>query len=49
MARLAGMWLLRFSGGPPTADKPTVALDAPVDVDQVPSLITVRVPDCLAA
>jgi catechol 2,3-dioxygenase-like lactoylglutathione lyase family enzyme len=47
--RFAGAWLLLVTGGGPTADKPTVTLEAPRDPDRLDHLYTIRVPDCAAA
>lgn len=44
-----GAWLLLVTGGPPTDDKPTIALAPPADPDRVDHLFTIRVPDCRAA
>jgi catechol 2,3-dioxygenase-like lactoylglutathione lyase family enzyme len=44
-----GAWLLLVTGGPPTADKPTVTFAAPDDVDRVSQSFTIRVPDARAA
>ena len=44
-----GNWLLLVTGGPPSADKPTVTFVPPVDPDQVSVGVTIRVPDCRAA
>jgi catechol 2,3-dioxygenase-like lactoylglutathione lyase family enzyme len=44
-----GNWLLVVTGGPPTADKPTVTFAQPADPDTVSSSFTIRVPDCHAA
>ncbi len=46
--RFAGAWLLLVEGGAPTADKPTVTLEAPVDPDRRDNLFTIRVDDCQA-
>jgi catechol 2,3-dioxygenase-like lactoylglutathione lyase family enzyme len=46
--RFAGSWLLLVSGGPPTADKPTVTFAPPADADQVSQAMTIRVADCQA-
>lgn len=46
---LAGAWLLLVTGGPPTADKPTVAFVSPADPDLVSHEIVLRVVDCRAA
>lgn len=47
--RFLGTWLLLVTGGPPTADKPTVTFRPPRDADIVDHEITIRVPDCRAA
>ncbi len=44
----AGSWILLVSGGPPTADKPSVSFAAPADVDRVSHAMTLRVSDCRA-
>ncbi len=44
-----GTWLLLVTGGPPTADKPTVAFAAPTDPDRVSHSMTIRVPDARSA
>ena len=44
-----GAWLLLVTGGGPTADKPTVTFEEPVDPDRVSHSMTIRVPDCRAA
>ncbi len=49
VARLAGAWLLLVTGGPPTADKPSVTFAAPDDPDTVSAEIIFAVPDCRAA
>ena len=46
--RFLGAWLLLVEGGPPTDDKPTVALATPADPDRLDHLFTIRVADCLA-
>jgi len=46
--RFARTWLLLVTGGPPTADKPTVTFAAPVDPDHVDHAFTIRVADCQA-
>ncbi len=46
--RLAGSWLLLVTGGPPTADKPSVTFAAPPDPDLVSTAMTLRVQDCAA-
>ena len=47
--RAFGTWLLLVTGGGPTADKPTVTFEPPVDADRVSHSMTIRVPDCRAA
>ena len=47
--RLLDAWLLLVTGGPPTADKPTVAFDVPDDPDRASAEIIIGVPDCRAA
>lgn len=47
--RLLGTWLLLVTGGPPTADKPTVTFAPPREADVVDHEITIRVPDCRGA
>jgi catechol 2,3-dioxygenase-like lactoylglutathione lyase family enzyme len=47
--RFQGAWLLLVTGGGPTADKPTVTFEAPMDPDRVSHSMTIRVPDCRAA
>jgi len=42
-------WLLLVTGGPPTADKPGVTFEAPVDPDHVNAELIIGVPDCRAA
>ncbi len=46
--RFAGAWLLLTTGGPPTDDKPGVALAAPSDPGTRDHLFTIRVDDCRA-
>jgi catechol 2,3-dioxygenase-like lactoylglutathione lyase family enzyme len=47
--RAFGAWLLLVTGGPPTADKPTVTFAPPSDPDTVAHSMTIRVPDCRGA
>ena len=47
--RFAGTWLLLVSGGGPTADKPSVVFEPPLDADRVSHAMTLRVADCQAA
>ena len=42
---LANGWIIINAGGGPTADKPTVTLATPADVDRVSSFLNVRVAD----
>jgi catechol 2,3-dioxygenase-like lactoylglutathione lyase family enzyme len=44
-----GSWLLLVTGGGPTADKPEVTFEAPVNRQRVSHSMTIRVPDCQAA
>lgn len=43
---LLGNWLLLVTGGGPSPEKPTVALAAPGDPDQVSAQLIFRVEDC---
>jgi len=47
--RAFGAWLLLVTGGPPTADKPTVTFAPPSDPDTVAHSMTIRVQDCRGA
>ncbi len=47
--RFLDAWLLLVTGGPPTADKPSVTFAAPVDPDRVGAELIVGVPDCRGA
>ena len=47
--RFLDTWLLLVTGGPPTADKPSVTFVPPDDPDRVAHELTIRVPDCRAA
>lgn len=47
--RFLGNWVLLVTGGPPTADKPTVTFAPPSDPDVVSCAWTIRVADCQAA
>jgi catechol 2,3-dioxygenase-like lactoylglutathione lyase family enzyme len=47
--RFLDAWLLLVTGGPPTADKPTVTFAAPSDPDRVAAELIIGVPDCRAA
>jgi lactoylglutathione lyase len=49
VARFVGNWLLLVTGGPPTADKPTVTFVPPADPDAASAELIVSVPDCQAA
>jgi catechol 2,3-dioxygenase-like lactoylglutathione lyase family enzyme len=49
VVQFGGAWLLLVSGGGPTADKPTITFEAPVDPDRVSAAMTLRVSDCRAA
>jgi catechol 2,3-dioxygenase-like lactoylglutathione lyase family enzyme len=42
---LANSWIIINVGGGPTADKPTVVLDVPRDLDRVSSFLNIRVAD----
>jgi len=44
-----GAWLLLVTPGGPTADKPEVSFEPPVDPSAVSHSITIRVPDCRRA
>jgi catechol 2,3-dioxygenase-like lactoylglutathione lyase family enzyme len=44
-----GSWLLLVTGGPPTADKPTVTFTPPADPDAASAELIIAVPDCHAA
>lgn len=46
--QIAGSWILLVTGGPPTADKPTVTFAEPSDPDRVSHAMTLRVADCQA-
>ena len=43
--KVANTWLIMNVGGGPTADKPTVTLTTPVDVNQTSAFLNVRVAD----
>ena len=45
---LANGWVTINVGGGPTADKPTVTLEAPRDLDRVSSFLNIRVADLAA-
>jgi catechol 2,3-dioxygenase-like lactoylglutathione lyase family enzyme len=45
---LANGWIVINVGGGPTDDKPTVTLQAPVDLDRVSSFLNIRVADIQA-
>ena len=47
--RFVGSWLLLVTGGPPTDDKPGVAMAAPSNEAVVAGELIVAVPDCRAA
>ena len=47
--RLAGAWILLVTGGPPTADKPTITFATAADPDRVDHAFTMRVANCAAA
>ena len=47
--RFLDAWLLLVTGGPPTADKPGVVFEPPVDADRVSAELIIGVPDCRAA
>jgi catechol 2,3-dioxygenase-like lactoylglutathione lyase family enzyme len=47
--RFLDAWLLLVTGGPPTADKPTVTFASPADPNQVATELIVGVPDCREA
>jgi catechol 2,3-dioxygenase-like lactoylglutathione lyase family enzyme len=49
VARFVGAWLLLVTGGPPTADKPTVTFAPPADPDITSAELIIAVPDCRAA
>jgi catechol 2,3-dioxygenase-like lactoylglutathione lyase family enzyme len=49
VVRFVESWLLLVTGGGPTADKPTVTMDAPRDPDRASAELIVAVPDCRAA
>ena len=49
VVRFVESWLLLVTGGGPTADKPTVTMDAPADPDRASAELIVAVPDCRAA
>jgi catechol 2,3-dioxygenase-like lactoylglutathione lyase family enzyme len=46
---LANGWVIINVGGGPTADKPSVTLDVPVDPDRVSSFLNIRVADIARA
>jgi catechol 2,3-dioxygenase-like lactoylglutathione lyase family enzyme len=46
--QLGTAWLLITTSGGPTADKPTVTLEPPLDPDRRDNLFTLRVHDCQA-
>ncbi len=47
--RFLDAWLLLVTGGPPTADKPSITFAAPVNPDRVGAELIVGVPDCRGA
>lgn len=47
--RFLDAWLLLVTGGPPTADKPTVTFAAPDHPDRVAAELIIGVPDCRGA
>lgn len=47
--RFLDAWLLIVTGGPPTADKPSVTFAPPDDADRVSAELIIGVPDCGAA
>jgi len=49
VARFVGAWLLLVTGGPPTADKPSVSFAPPEDPDRPSAELIVSVTDCRAA
>ena len=49
VVRFAGHWILLVTGGPPTADKPTVSFAPPGDPDVASAELILAVPDCRAA
>ncbi|MGH8969728.1 MAG: VOC family protein, partial [Actinomycetes bacterium] len=44
----AGTWILLVTGGPPTADKPTITFAPPSADDRVSHAMTLRVANCQA-
>jgi catechol 2,3-dioxygenase-like lactoylglutathione lyase family enzyme len=49
VVRFVGQWLLLVTGGPPTADKPTVFFTPPADPDIASAELIIAVPDCHGA
>jgi catechol 2,3-dioxygenase-like lactoylglutathione lyase family enzyme len=49
VVQFVGQWLLLVTGGPPTADKPTVSFAPPADPDVASAELIIAVPDCRAA
>jgi catechol 2,3-dioxygenase-like lactoylglutathione lyase family enzyme len=49
VVRFVGQWLLLVTGGPPTADKPTITFAPPADLDVSSAELIIAVPDCRAA
>lgn len=47
--RFLDAWLLLVTGGPPTADKPTVTFAPPDNPDRASAELIIGVPDCHAA
>lgn len=47
--KFLGTWLLLVTGGGPTADKPSVTFEPPVNPGAVSHAMTLRVPDCEGA
>lgn len=47
--RFVGSWLLVVTGGPPTADKPTITMAPPIDPSVANAELIIAVPDCRAA
>jgi catechol 2,3-dioxygenase-like lactoylglutathione lyase family enzyme len=49
VVRFVESWLLLVTGGPPTPDKPSVAMAPPADASTASAELIVAVPDCRAA
>ena len=47
--RFLDSWLLVVTGGPPTADKPDVTFEPPIDPQRIGTELIIGVPDCRAA